>query len=239
MEADSGLYTCQLVGEDTVGGRDKKVGKKRKEEEEETRAELEINVFRREKETEEKVKEGKEEGENWKVVHGGKKEDTAEDVSDRTEKEGFRKGEGAHLSEKKEDTEDMSERNEEEGFREGAAHLSESDRGGGTSSSRVIFQKFQTTDQFKGDSGGDIQKEVESRTESTRNLIEPSLKSYRNVTKLSLLSSGTKTDAVAQDDLSSRPTLSTTSSGEISWGKSYVLVSLCSVVCRILTNNPM
>ena len=233
MEADSGLYTCQLVGQDTKGERDKKVRNEKKDEEEENRAELEINVFRREKVTEEKeekvmeekkekvMEEEEEEEENWKVVHGEKKEGREEDMSERTEKEGSREG-GTH---------------QEKGFREeGQVHLSESDRGGGSegkSSSRVIFQKFQTTDQLKGDSS-DIQKD--SRTDSTGNLTEPSLKSYRNVTELSL-SSGTKSvvlsDAVAQDDLRIRPKLLSTSGG-MPLGKSYVLISLCSV----LFNNP-
>ena len=239
MEADSGLYPCQLVGEDTKGERDKKVRNEKKDEEEENRAELEINVFRREKVTEEKeekvmeekkekvMEEEEEEEENWKVVHGEKKEGREEDMSERTEKEGSREG-GTH---------------QEKGFREeGQVHLSESDRGGGSegkSSSRVIFQKFQTTDQLKGDSS-DIQKEVDSRTDSTGNLTEPSLKSYRNVTELSL-SSGTKSvvlsDAVAQDDLRIRPKLLSTSGG-MPLGKSYVLISLCSVLFKMLTNNP-
>ena len=228
MEADSGLYTCQLVGEDTKGERDKKVRNEKKDEEEETRAELEINVFRREKVTEEKeekvmeekkekvMEEEEEEEENWKVVHGEKKEGREEDMSERTEKEGSREG-GTH---------------QEKGFREeGQVHLSESDRGGGSegrSSSRVIFQKFQTTDQLKGDSS-DIQKEVDSRTDSTGNLTELSL------------SSGTKSvvlsDAVAQDDLRIRPKLLSTSGG-MPLGKSYVLISLCSVLFKMLTNNP-
>ena len=62
-EGDSGAYSCHLVGEALEGRREKKNRK------EETREEVEINVFRKEKENEE---------DNWKVFFEEKKQDFEE-----------------------------------------------------------------------------------------------------------------------------------------------------------------
>ena len=164
-----------------------------------TREEVEINVFHREKEEEEK-KEMEED--NWKVFYGEKK---------------------------KGDTEDMSRKAEEGGFREREAHLRESERGGGgeVGRSRVIFQKFQNSDLLNRESG-DMQKEVDSRmrnlsqsllsTKSTRNLTEPLL-STESMTNVTELSDGSR-------NLSRRPTLFVTSVAS-SVCKSCVFVFLC------------
>ena len=69
LQADSGLYSCQLVGEAVEEQREEKKQK------EETREELQINVFPRETEVEEE--------ENWKVFQVEKQE-----LSRRTEGEG-------------------------------------------------------------------------------------------------------------------------------------------------------